>query len=424
MTAGSAIRLSGVSAYLGINHSHLQAMNIQTAINLDDIRTLAKRRLPRIAFDFIDGGADDERCLQRNRAAFARYQLVPRYLRDVSRCDQTVQLLGRTYASPIGISPSGLAGLWRPDADLMQAAAARDANVPFLLSSASNNALEEVVAIAPDHVWFQMYCTTDEKINDDLVQRALRAKVSTLVVSVDVPVSSNRERNRRNGFSRPFRMTPAVVMEAMMHPRWVLRYLRTGGVPMMRNWEPYAPKGANAADVADMYGTLTPAPMINWDHIRRIRDAWQGPLVLKGLLHPEDARLASELGVNALVVSNHGGRQLDAAPAPLDMLPAIHAAVGSRLDLILDSGVRRGSDVVIARCLGAKACIFARPSLYAVAAGGQAGVDRVLQIVRNEINMVLTQIGCSSFASLDSSYLWPDNPAAPTLAANPSYSRA
>lgn len=394
-------------AYGGTNHSFCLAMNTQSTINLDDIRKLAKRRLPRIAFDFIDGGADDERCLQRNREAFSRYQLVPRYLRNVSHCDQTVQLLGRTYASPIGISPTGLAGLWRPDADLLQAEAARDANVPFLLSSASNNALEDVAAIAPDHVWFQMYCTTDEKINADLVQRAIRAKICALVVSVDVPVSSNRERNRRNGFSRPFRMTPAVVLEALMHPRWVLRYLRTGGIPMMQNWKPYAPTGASAAQVADLYGTLTPAPMVSWDHLRRIREAWKGPLAIKGILHPEDARLAAELGVDALIVSNHGGRQLDAAPAPLDMLPDIHAAVGHQMELMLDSGVRRGSDLVIARCLGAKACIFGRPPLYAVAAGGHAGVARVLQIMRNEIHMVLTQIGCTSFESLDSSYLWP-----------------
>lgn len=384
-------------------------MNLQSAINLDDMRELARRSLPRIAFDFIDGGADDELCLNRNRDAFSQHRIVPRYLRDVSLRDQTVTLLGRTYASPIGISPTGLAGLWRPDADLMQAAAARDANVPFLLSSAGNASLEDVMAVAPEHTWFQMYCTTDEHINADLVQRAIKARVSVLVVSVDVPVNSNRERNKRNGFSRPFRMTPAVVLEALGHPAWVLRYLRTGGIPMMRTWKPYAPDGANAAQVAEKYGTLTPAPMINWTHMRRIRDTWKGPMVIKGLMHPEDAREAVRLGANALVVSNHGGRQLDVAPSPLEMLPSIHEAVGDKLELILDSGVRRGSDVVIARCLGARACIFGRPSLYAVAAAGQAGVSRVLQLMRNEIDMVLAQIGCPEFSGLNNSYLWNPN---------------
>lgn len=381
-------------------------MNLQSAINLEDLRRLARRKLPRIAFDFIDGGADGELCLKRNRDAFERYCLVPRYLRDVSTRDQSVELFGRRYASPIGISPTGLAGLFRPGADLMLAAAARQADVPFLLSSASNAAWEDAIAIAPEHVWFQMYCTRDERINDDLVRRAREAGVRVLVVSVDVPVNSNRERNRRNGFTRPFRMTPGVVLEALGHPAWVLRYLRTGGIPMMQNWKPYARDDADAAAVADLYGTLTPAPMISWQHMQRIRQAWDGPLMIKGLLHPDDAREAARLGVDGLVVSNHGGRQLDAAPAPLDMLPAIRAAVGDRMPLILDSGVRRGSDVAIARALGACSTIFGRPTLYAVAAGGQAGAERALQIVRNELDMVMTQIGCRSFQDLDGSYLW------------------
>ena len=288
----------------------------------------------------------------------------------------------------------------------MQAAAARDANLPFLLSSAANASLEDGMRVAPEHVWFQMYCTSDESINADLVQRAIKAQVSVLVISVDVPVNSNRERNRRNGFSRPLRMTPSVVLNAMGHPAWVLRYLKTGGIPMMRNWMPYATAGANAGQVADMYGTLTPAPMVNWEHMQRIRDAWQGPMVIKGLLHPDDAREAARRGVNGLIVSNHGGRQLDVAPSPLEMLPAIRDAVGDQVELILDSGVRSGSDVVIARCLGARAAIFGRPPLFGVAAAGQPGVARVLQIMRNEIDMVLAQIGCKSFQELDASYLW------------------
>jgi (S)-mandelate dehydrogenase len=389
-------------------------MNLQSVINLEDLRHLARRKLPRIAFDFIDGGADDEACLIRNRQAFGRYRLLPRYLRDVSRCDQSVTLFGRRHASPIGISPTGLAGLFRPNADLMLAAAAREAQVPFLLSSAANAALEDALPVAPDNVWFQMYCTSDEHINADLVQRARKAQAPVLVVSVDVPVNSNRERNKRNGFSRPFRMTPGVMLEALGHPAWVLRYLRTGGIPMMRNWLPYAKPGASAGEVADLYGTLTPAPMVSWDHLRRIRDAWSGPLVIKGLLHPDDAREAVRLGANGLVVSNHGGRQLDAAPSPLEMLPSIRQAVGPEVHIILDSGIRRGSDVVIARCLGADSAIFGRPTLYGVAVAGQAGAARALQLIRQEIDMVLKQIGCASFEQLNSSYLWPA-PGAPVL---------
>ncbi|HVR53722.1 MAG TPA: alpha-hydroxy acid oxidase [Pseudorhodoferax sp.] len=382
-------------------------MKLSSAINLDDLRRMARRKLPRIAFDFIEGGADDELCLARNRAAFAQHRLLPRYLRDVRERTQSVTLFGRRYASPVGISPTGLAGLFRPDADRMLAAAARAADVPFLLSSAANAALEDALPVAPEHVWFQMYCTSDPAINADLVARARRAQVRVLVVSVDVPVNSNRERNRRNGFSRPFRMTAGVALEALGHPMWVLRYLRTGGIPMMRNWLPYAPAGADAGQVADLYGTLTPAPMVDWEHLRRIRADWPGPLVVKGLLHPEDARAAVALGVDGLVVSNHGGRQLDAAPAPLEMLPAIRAAVGPELPLLLDSGVRRGSDAVIARCLGADAVIFGRPTLYGVAVAGQAGALHALQTMRREIDMVLAQIGCARFEALDAGYLWP-----------------
>jgi L-lactate dehydrogenase (cytochrome)/(S)-mandelate dehydrogenase len=389
-------------------------MNLHSVVNLHDLRVLARKQLPRIAFDFIDGGADDELCLQRNREAFQRHCLLPRYLRDVTKRDQSVSLLGRRYRSPIGISPTGLAGLFRPDADRMLAAAAREADVPFLLSSAANGSIEEVVQVAPEHVWFQMYCTSDESINADLVRRALTTDTRALVVSVDVPVNSNRERNKRNGFSRPFRMTAGVALEALGHPLWVLRYLRHGGIPLMKNWAPYAPAGASANDVADLYGTLTPAPMVTWEHIRRIRDAWPRKLAIKGLMHAEDARQAVAIGADALVVSNHGGRQLDAAPAPLDVLPAIRAAVGEEIELILDSGVRRGSDIVIARCLGANSAIFGRPTLYGVAAAGQAGAARALAIVRNEIDMVMAQIGCAAFDELEHSYLW-QSPAAPSL---------
>lgn len=380
-------------------------MNVDAAVNLEDLRLMARRKLPRIAFDFIDGGVDDEDCLRRNRDAFRRFQLVPRYLVDVSKRDQSTELLGRRYASPFGISPTGLAGLFRPEADTILAEAAKAANIPFLLSSASNAAIETVAKVAPENVWFQIYGTREERINTDLVRRARDAGVRTLVVTVDVPVNSNRERNRRNGFSRPFRMTPAVVLEALGHPAWVFRYLRTGGIPLMSNWAPYGPAGASAAEVADLYGTLTPAPMIKWHTLEQIRAAWTGPLAVKGLLHPDDARQAASIGVDALIISNHGGRQLDVAPTPLEMLPSIRAAVGNHVELLIDSGVRRGSDIVIARCLGARFALFGRPTLFAVAAGGARGVNRALQIVRNEIDMVMAQIGCSAFDSLGAHYL-------------------
>lgn len=376
-------------------------------INLHDFRVLAQRRLPKIAFDFIDGGADDELGMLRNREAFSTYQLLPRYLIDVTHRDQSVELFGRRYASPIGISPTGMAGLFRTGADAMLAGAAKKANVPFLLSSASNLKIEDAAKIAPDNVWFQMYATSDPRINEDLVKRARNANVGVLVITVDVPVNSNRERNRRNGFTRPFRMTPAIMLDALTKPGWVIEYLKAGGMPMMSNWQPYAREGASANEVADMYGTLTPAPMTSWETVAAVREQWKGPLVIKGLLHPDDATQAVKLGAQGIIVSNHGARQLDNAPSPLAMLPAIKAAVGDRATLMMDSGVRRGSDVVIAKCLGAESCFFGRPTLYAVAALGQDGAEQVFAIMRREIDAVLTQIGCGNFNALDGRYLQP-----------------
>jgi len=378
---------------------------MRAAINLHDFRAMARRKLPQIAFDFIDGGSDDELGMVRNREAFSDYQLLPRYLNDVTTRDQSTTLFGRKYSSPIGISPTGMAGLFRVGADGMLAAAAKKANVPFLLSSASNFRIEEAAKIAPDNVWFQMYATSDHRINMDLVRRAREAGVGVLVITVDVPVNSNRERNRRNGFTRPFRMTPSIMLDTLSRPSWLLQYLKSGGMPMMSNWQPYAREGANADQVADMYGTLTPAPMTSWKTVTAIRREWEGPLVIKGVLHPDDAIQSAEHGLDGIIVSNHGARQLDCAPSPISMLPAIRAAVGDRMTLMLDSGVRRGSDVITAKCLGAQACFFGRPTLYAVAALGQDGADQVFAIMRREIDAVLTQIGCGNFGDLTERFL-------------------
>jgi L-lactate dehydrogenase (cytochrome)/(S)-mandelate dehydrogenase len=382
-------------------------MSLNKVLSLDDFRARARRRLPRIAFDFIDGGVDDEISLSRNRAAFRRYRLVPRYLRKVAERDQSMELFGRRYSSPFGISPTGLADLFRPGADKILAEAAREANVPFLLSSAANGAIEDIAPIAPDNVWFQVYATSDAAINRDLVRRARTSGVGVLVVTVDVPVNANRERNRRNGFTRPFRMTPSIVFDALTHPAWVARYLRVGGMPMMGNWRPYARQGASAAEVADLYSTLTPADHTDWSTLEEIRQAWTGPLLIKGLLHPGDVVRARRSGVDGVIVSNHGGRQLDAMPSPVDMLPSIRAAAGDDFPLILDSGVRRGTDVVIAKCLGASACIAGRPTLYAVSADGRAGADHALSLMRREIDVVLAQLGCPVFEELDRTILRP-----------------
>lgn len=365
------------------------------AVNLEDMATLAKRRLPRIAFDFIDGGVDGEAGMERNRAAFARYTLLPRYLVDVENRHQKVTLFGNEYQSPFGVSPMGIAGFFRPGADLMLARAAAGCGIPYLMSSASCDALEDAMKVAPETTWFQVYGTRNPEITKDMIRRARELKVRVLVVTIDTPVIGNRERNNRNGFTRPMKMTPQVILQGLSRPRWTMDYLRGGGIPMMRNWQPYAREGASANDVADLYGSQTPAPGQTWELIDMVRREWDGPLVVKGVLDPGDAIRCRERGVDGLIVSNHGGRQLDAAPASIDMLPQIAEAVGPGMELILDSGVRRASDIAKALCLGASAALFGRPAMFAVAAEGEAGASRAFKMLRHELGLLMGMMGWS-----------------------------
>jgi L-lactate dehydrogenase (cytochrome)/(S)-mandelate dehydrogenase len=381
---------------------------LDAAINFEDLRKLAKRRLPRIAYDFIDGGVEDEHGLARNEEAFRRYQLVPRYGIDVRTIDQSTTLFGRTFSGPIGIAPTGLAGLFRRGGDLMLAQAAKFANVPFIMSGSSNAPLEELGKLAPEHGWYQLYLARDRKISEDMVRRARDAGLSTLVITVDVPTNSKRERNLRNRFGRPLKLGVKVKLEACLHPAWMAEYLRHG-MPMFSNWEKYAPKGASADAVADLVAAQTPTP-VTWHDIDTIRRAWPGALVLKGIMHPADATRALAIGVDGIMVSNHGGRQLDRAPAPVDVLPAINAAVGDKMTLMYDSGIRRGSDAVTALCLGAKYVFVGRATLYGVAAGGCAGATRALAIFRDEIDRTMMHIGVPDIKGLGPHRLmWKDD---------------
>lgn len=380
-------------------------MRIDQAVNLEDIRRMAKRRLPRIAYDFIEGGVEGEACLARNRAAFERHLLVPRYLVDISRRNQSVTLLGRSYASPFGISPAGLAGLFRPDADRLLAEETARANVPFLMSSASGFRVEDAARAAPGTTWFQVYGSRDPAIVDDQVRRARDSGIETLVLTVDVPIAPKRERNLRNGFTRPLKMSTARVLEGLSHPAWLIDYLRTGGVPLLANWADYAKEGATREEVADVFGANTPASGQEWSTLDRLRRLWPHKLVVKGILHPGDAKRAAAAGADAIIVSNHGGRQIDCCPSPIDMLAPIRAATDDKVTLMLDSGVRRGSDVLVALCLGARFVFFARPTLYGVAAAGAAGIRKVIELMRLEIDLALAQLGCPDIETLDARFL-------------------
>jgi (S)-mandelate dehydrogenase len=392
-------------------------MKLDNAINIEDLHRMAKRKLPRIIFDFIEGGLEDERGLERNRAAFHKHQLLPRYLVDVSVRDQSASLFGRTYASPFGISPTGGAGLYRPGGDLMLAEAAAQANIPYIMSGGSNASMEEAVKIAPDNTWFQLYAAQDPDLTDALIGRARDSGVGALVLTVDVPVHPKRERNWRNGFStvrnggvvEALKLKPSILLEAMTHPAWVADYVRRGGAPTLGNWAPHAGNGATKAEAIRLGRSQTPASAQTWRDLERYRRLFPRPLVVKGILHPADAVRAAEIGVDGIIVSNHGGRQLDQAPASLDALPAIKAAVGDKLTVMLDSGVRRGADILIAWCLGAQFVFFGRPTLYGAVVGGLPGIKKAIDIFRTEIDLVMGQIGCPSLAELGPDFLWRDD---------------
>jgi L-lactate dehydrogenase (cytochrome)/(S)-mandelate dehydrogenase len=375
-------------------------------VNIDDLRKLAKKRLPKIAYDFIEGGTDDEVGLVTNEQAFRKTRIVPRYLVDVSKRDQSTTLFGRTYSSVIGISPTGLAGLFRRGADLMLAEAARDANVPFIMSGTSTASIEDLAKLAPDHGWYQLYSAKDQSVSEDMIKRVSDAGLRTLVFTVDVPEGSNRERNVRNGWGRPLKLSWSTRLEALEHPAWMLEWLRHG-TPYFSNWAKYSP-AKDASSIADFVAHQNRAPM-TWKHVERYRELFKGNFVLKGIMHPDDALRAHSLGVDGITVSNHGARQLDNAPSPLEVLPAIREAVGDKMTVMFDGGIRRGIDALIAICLGAKFVFQGRPTLYGVTAGGVPGAAKALQIFRREIDLSMAQIGATKIADLGPQFLmWKD----------------
>jgi (S)-mandelate dehydrogenase len=391
-------------------------MSLDGVVNIEDLHQLAKRRLPKIAFDFIEGGVEDERALETNRAAFGKHQLLPRYLVDVSQRDQSQTIFGRKFSSPFGISPTGTAGLFRRGADLMLAEAAREANVPYIMSGGSNHSMEAAAKVAPNHTWYQLYAARDKAISEDLVRRAADCGLETLVLTVDVPVRPRRERNIRNRFSNirgtwlkaAMSLKPTILAEAATHPAWVWEYVKNGGTPSMDNWTRYAPAGAGVDEVIDMWNANTPAHAQTWKELETYRRLFPRNLVVKGLMNPADAIRAADIGCEGVLVSNHGGRQLDQAPGSLDVLPAMKQAVGDRMTILLDSGVRRGADILIALCLGAQFVTFGRPTLYGAVAGGLDGVKKAIDIFRSEIDLVMGQIGCPSLDQLGPDFLWQD----------------
>jgi L-lactate dehydrogenase (cytochrome)/(S)-mandelate dehydrogenase len=275
------------------------------------------------------------------------------------------------------------------------------------MSGSSTASIEALGKLAPDHGWYQLYSAKDQSISEDMIKRAGDAGLKTLVFTVDIPEGSNRERNTRNGWGRPLKLTWSTKLEALQHPAWMVEWLRHG-TPLFDNWAKYAP-AKDADSVADFVAGQTRAPM-TWKHVERYRELWKGNFVLKGIMHPDDAVRAAALGVDGIMVSNHGARQLDRAPSPLQVLPAIRDAVGDKMTLMLDGGIRRGLDALIALCTGAKFCFVGRPTLYGVAAGGIPGAAMALRIFRREIDISMAQMGATAIDDLGPQCLmWKDD---------------
>lgn len=357
-------------------------MNPARAFNISDLRALARRRLPRVAFDYLEGGAEDHLTLQANREALERIRLVPRTLVDVSQRTQRTSIFGSAFDRPFGIAPTGAAGLYCRRAEIALARAARAANVPFVLSTHSFIPLDRVARSAGGAPWFQFYIHPERAGMAAAVKRAADAGCEVLVVTADAAVGGNREYNYRNGFTMPVRLTRRTIVDALCHPGW-LADVYVGSLLGRR-----LPDWRTRHDAA------------SWDDFERLRRMWPGKLIVKGVMTVEDARLAEQHGADGIWVSNHGGRQLDGAAASVAVLPQIAAAVGGRLAVMVDSGFRRGADIVKALALGADMVFVGRPPLYGAAAAGESGVKRALELLGSEVDRVLALLGCNSIAEL------------------------
>ncbi|MEJ8813365.1 alpha-hydroxy acid oxidase [Variovorax ureilyticus] len=369
-------------------------------LNHAELRELAKRRLPRAIFEYIDRGTEDETGLRHNREAFDAVRILPRVLAGGGTRSQAVSLFGQACDMPIVAAPTACAGLvrFRGEVELAKAAAAN--GLPFCAALEAINSLEDIVQASEGNVWFQVYVWQDEALVSALLARAWNLGVRTLVVTLDSPVASKREYNLRNGFGMPFRFSPRNVCDVALHPRWAFgvlgRYLASGRVPSYANYPPghrdtiFAP-GKPLAYCDDLC----------WTHMRWLRERWKGHLVLKGILHPDDAVLARELGADGIVVSNHGGRTFDSAVAPIEVLPEIVRAAGDSMTILADSSVRRGSDVLKLIAAGAKAVMIGRMLLYGTAVGGMSGAGRTIGMLRSEIDSALAMSGCKDIRNAD-----------------------
>jgi (S)-mandelate dehydrogenase len=373
--------------------------DFRRALSIEELRRVAQARLPRFEMEYIEGGAEDEVALRRNRSIFERITWLPRMLVGTGLPDVSRTVLGEALHMPVIIAPTGFNGMIWPQGDLALARAADAAGIAFTLSTVSNY---DVLTLNPQlqrPAWFQLYPLKDQKTSDRLIERAQAAGCDKLVVTVDVPALGAREWDQRN-YSRPLKLSPSSVLDVLLHPRWLWQVMLPKGAPEFANLTEFLPEGARSALQGVRFMGTQINPTLNWTDIERMRARWRGKLVLKGILNVEDARRSVEAGVDGIVLSNHGGRQLDSCATGIELVGQCAAEVGGKLSLLVDGGFRRGGDILKAIALGADAVMIGRPALYGLGAGGEAGVSHALSLLRVEMERAMTLLGCHSLDEL------------------------
>jgi len=374
------------------------------AYSIDAMRQMARAALPRPVFDFADGGAEDEQTLRRNESGFDDLQLLPQPLRGAAQRDLSVTLFGKQLNLPVIVGPTGLAGLFWPDGERCAARAAAAVGTGYCLSHGSVCTLEQLAAVGAPPRWMQVFIYRDRGFTRELTERAASCGYDALVLTSDNQLLGNRERDIRNGFTIPPRFGPAEIMAMAFKPGWLWRMRSELKRITFGNYL----KPGEIVDIGTLAGRMASLldPSMSWKDVEELRKIWRGPLLLKGILHPDEAKAAIERGIDGVIVSNHGGRQLNGAPASIDALPAVVDAVGGRVPVLMDGGVRRGADVVKALALGAAACLVGRPQLWGLAVAGEAGVAHMLEIYRREIDRVLGLCGIGRIADIDRQLLF------------------
>ncbi|ETX12645.1 2-hydroxy-acid oxidase [Marinomonas ushuaiensis DSM 15871] len=373
-------------------------------LNTNDYREKAKRFLPKFAFDYLDGGAEAECTMMMNQKSFTNWGFIPSVLVDCDQCDTRVKWLDHTYSAPFAVAPTGYNGMLRHRADEHLAISADKSDIAYIQSTVSTSSLEDIGKLGIKKHWFQLYILRDREITKDLLTRAKNQGCDTLVVSVDAVYFGNRERDKRH-YSKPLKLSWKSHFNIAMHPEWLIKVILPQGMPTFGNLVPYLPSQYQKGVGAAAYFAKQMDPKLDWSTLSWLRDIWPGKLIIKGVMSKSDARKSIEYGCDGIVLSNHGGRQLDGTISPIEMIKSVREVIGQDPLLLVDSGFRRGTDIVKAIALGANGVLIGRPLLYALAAEGQTGATKTINILKKEVERTMAQLGCKTIYDINSSML-------------------